>query len=315
MKLQLTAAATFASLFMTGCLYGENKQFFEQQYSITTTPPLAGTGGEIPVPTPINTPVPTATPITAIDPTPTPPAVCDPFGTGQNAQATNGIKASMYYYNDEDVGVFPANEVSDLYTHGHKANADFFFNNLNVPTRAFDQGFQLENGSLLAKSDGTKLFEWFAFKFKTNIRLPKNTGPKMKQFALLTDDGSNMLVQDPITHEWSTQVANDGQHASNFGCGTAPVEVSSQFSLPIEIQYYQGPRYHIALMLLWRDWESNTSFKSEDRWCGQSGNSMYFDSSVIPSAPTSAWLDLASRWEVVPSDVFFVDEGTVNPCH
>lgn len=290
-----------ACFLLSGCIYGENKQFFE-----------ASTASQSSYSEPV---IPLADPTPVA--TPTPPPVCNPFGSGSGGTKTSadGIKAKMYYYNSSDLGVYPTSHATDFYAHGHMANADFYFNDFDVPTRAFDQGFQLEDGSLLATDDGTKLFEYFAFDFKTSIRLPQGSGTKVKQFALMADDGATLIVQDPVTQVWTKQVNDDGQHASRLACGTNPVQVSSEFSVPIELQYFQGPRYHIALVLLWRDWQGS-SFDPNDPWCGQSGNSLFFNSTTIPSTPSDAWIDLMSRWEVVPSDVFHIDaDQGVNPCN
>jgi hypothetical protein len=314
---------TTACLVLSGCVFGENKQFFESSAgtlaSAYTNPDVISPDAS---PTPTATPdvsaAPTAspTPLASATPAPvpsaTPATVCNPFGSGATAQAGDGIQGQMYYFNPNEISTYAPGVAQDFYDHGHLANANFYFNDFDVPTRAFDQGFQLDDGSLLATNDGTKLFENFAFKFKTSIQLPVGAGTKLKQFAIMSDDGSKLIVQDPTTQVWNEIVNDDGIHASRLTCAGLPVQVGSDFSTPIELQYFQGPRYHIALVLLWRDWDGNNQ---SDPWCGQSGNNLFFDSSTLPSTAQAPWLDLMTRWEVVPSSVFHLDAGNVNPCH
>jgi hypothetical protein len=78
----------------------------------------------------------------------------------------------------------------------------------------------------------------------------------------------------------------------------------------VEIDYYQGPRYHIALTMLWRDWP--TSGSAVDTYCGASGNDVFWDSTTTPSTPKTAYNNLMTRWQIVPSAVF-IGDGT-SPC-
>jgi hypothetical protein len=302
-KMLALASSTF---LMTGC--------FEQNFSILKSTPVAATATTASSTAPTTTistivtsPLaPTVTPTAS--PTATPGVVCDPFDTGGTTTTSNsGLKAQMFYFNDSDLSSRPHAQYSDFATFGHTESTQFYFNNLNVPTRSFSSGFQLTDGSLLSTPAGTPLFEYFAFDFKSSIRLPAGTGVKQKQFALISDDGSNLLVQDPVSGVWSKSVANDDNHESLMGCGGAPVTLSSDYSTPIEVQYFQGPRYQIALILLWRDWNGSAS----DTYCGASGNTEFFDTS---GQPTSAYNEILTRWQVVPADVFQLPAGN-NPCN
>ncbi|MBC7396515.1 MAG: hypothetical protein H7333_03650 [Bdellovibrionales bacterium] len=260
-----------------------------------------------PAPTATATPAPTATP----NPTATPPTVCDPLGGGAaGTTAKNGIKAQMFYFEEADLAKHPHDNVMDYFSFGTKSAADFFFKNLYVPTRAFSQGFTLSDGKTLLKADGTPLIEYFSFKFKSELRLPKGSTAKKMQFALVADDGANLLVQNPVTKVWSTSVGNDGVHGTIMKCSVSGVDLNADTSVPIEVQYFQGPRYHIALTLLWREWKDDGS----DAQCNRGGNSYFFDSSTVPSTPTAAWTDVLSRWQVVPADSFTIGSDEVNPC-
>ena len=220
------------------------------------------------------------------------------------------MRGKMFFYDDADVARLPHSQFSDFKTNGHLARANFYFDNFYVPTRAFDKGFTLSDGKLLSKTDGTPLFENFAFDFTTNVKLPAGSAAKQMQFALLADDGANLLVQDPITKTWVKQVNDDGTHPAAMACGANPVTISDQ-PTALNVQYFQGPRYHIALVLMWRPWAGHTN----STYCGSSDSNLFFDSSVSPSRATNAWLDNLTRWEVVPANMLYLDTNDQNPCN
>lgn len=249
-------------------------------------------------------------------PTPTPAHVCDPFEPGGTAGSNqNGIKAKLYYYTAQELRDHPFHGVNDFIRYGTSPNVDFFFTNFFTPTRAFDRGFVLNDGSVLSNEQGTPLYENFAFKFTGGIQLPQGMAGRHMQFAILSDDGATFSIVNPRSS--SVILNNDGNHPTRMACANAPVTVSSTERLKFELDYYQGPRYHISLVLLWREWSDNSGFDPNDQWCGQSGNNLFFDSSTNPSTPQSPWNDLMNRWEVVPGNVFHVDGDTevTNPCH
>jgi len=337
---------------LSGCLYGQNQQFFEYAGETgaeggsaipggnggsgnvptageTPIPTATPSTGETPVPSvtpaPTMTPTPTSTPSVGETPTPTPtatpPQVCDPFDGGSDGSDTlkNGIKGRLYSYEDSALRNHPYHGVSDFFRWGTEQNADLYLSSLFTPTRAFDSGFMTSDGAVLTKSNGDPLFEYFALKLTGGIQLAQGNSDRLVQFAILSDDGSKlrMLMANP-DDAGVTVVNNDGDHPTQMGCSTTPVLLSANSRVPFELDYYQGPRYHIALILLWREWTPDLN--ANDPWCNQSGNDLFFDSTQTPSAPQSAWNDLSNRWQVVPSNVFYIDgfgsaaSDPDNPC-
>ncbi len=98
---------------------------------------------------------------------------------------------------------------------------------LNISPRSFLQGFP----------GVTNRFEWFAIDYKGQIYIQK---PGLYTFSLLSDDGSRLLIDNrPV-------INNDGIHP--------PVEKRGSVYLSrglhnIEVQYFQGPREQVALVL------------------------------------------------------------------
>lgn len=98
---------------------------------------------------------------------------------------------------------------------------------LNVPAQSFDQGFP----------GVTKRFEWFAIDYTGRFWIQK---PGEYEFALLSDDGSKLYIDDQVV------IDNDGQHT--------PSELTGAIDLApgihrIRVSYFQGPRFLVALVL------------------------------------------------------------------
>jgi hypothetical protein len=243
------------------------------------------------------------------------PAVCDPFGSSQTVSTQNGLFSHLYYPSaGQDWG-----DVMSYINLGLEAPVDLYFNQLNVPTRSFSEGFATQDGTLLEDQNGNTLYEWFALDFQTQIRLGPMDVPGRYQFAILSDDGSIMQIDQGLG--LNQFINNDGETPSRLACATSGVDFSSSTSLPMRLDYFQGPRYNIALMLLWREVPETINgvddpANLEDSACGQSGNDLWFDWTVTPSVPTDYWLALLSRgWKVLSPQNYFLPNTTLsNPC-
>lgn len=125
----------------------------------------------------------------------------------------------------------------------------------------------------------------------------------------MSDDGARLKYKDPRDDTWKELINNDGDHPTRLGCGTTVISMNRRTQIPLEIIYYQGPRFHIANILLWR----KATEAGKDPLCGQSGNSLYFDADK-QSAPQQAYKDLLARaWKPVTAENLWLD-GTYNPC-
>ncbi|MCC6276818.1 MAG: fibronectin type III domain-containing protein [Oligoflexia bacterium] len=233
--------------------------------------------------------------------------VCDPFG-GDPALQGRGLLGNLYYLSD-DQPRYPS--AKDYVTYGHPVDADLYFNELNTPTRPFDRGFVNQNGEVFLNANGTTLYEYFGIHLETNFELAPEDAPGDYQFAMLTDDGSVLEVSDSLAG-YRVLVNNDGVHPTRLGCSTTPVYFSGEAEMPMKIDYYQGPRFHIALMLLYRPWP--TVHPVNDPHCGTQGNSRFFDSTQNPPTPQAAYNDLMSRgWKQATWKNYKLP-GFNNPC-
>lgn len=98
---------------------------------------------------------------------------------------------------------------------------------LNIENRIFDEGFP----------GVTDRFEWFALVYTGKFGIQK---PGQYNFALNSDDGSRLYIDGKLV------VDNDGVHSQTM-------EEASIFLNPgnhtIRVEYFQGPRYDVALQL------------------------------------------------------------------
>lgn len=236
-------------------------------------------------------------------------AVCNPFGDSHPGTDINhGLVGSIAYLSP-DQPLY--SRVDDYVNFAHPVDVTLFFDKLDIPTRSFDRGFVTQGGTVLKNQQGNTLYEYFFMTFQSVIKLGPNNSPGYYQLALLSDDGS--LLQVDTGTGLRTMVNNDGTHPTQFACASQPVYLDSASALPMRLYYYQGPRYHIALTMMWRPWNGSAS----DAECGRNGNSRYFDWTVDPSAPTSTFNGMLSRgWRVMTADNFHLPPNVAeNPCH
>ncbi|MGE4232530.1 MAG: fibronectin type III domain-containing protein [Bacteriovoracia bacterium] len=235
--------------------------------------------------------------------------VCDPFSGSGGIQTglSHGVFADLKFLDDTQPHY---TTVGDYQTYGNVVNANLFFSKIDVPTRKFDRGFVDQDGNTLLNQNGNTLYEYFSLRFQSVVRLFGADRPGNYQFAVLADDGAVLQIDDGSG--FRTLVNNDGTHPSKLVCASAPVYFDGSTRLPIKIDYYQGPRYHISLILLWREWTGSAS----DPACGMSGNSTFFDFNNVPSTPTTTWTNLLSRgWKVLSPENYELPATIANnPC-
>jgi hypothetical protein len=106
--------------------------------------------------------------------------------------------------------------------------------NLNLPMTSFEAGFP---------GLGALLFEWFAISFNGYLDVPI-TGTYA--FEVCSDDGSELLI-DPGTG-FLTVIDNDGVHG--MACLGGSIDLTAGLH-PIRVNYFQGPRTEIGLILSW----------------------------------------------------------------
>jgi hypothetical protein len=108
-----------------------------------------------------------------------------------------------------------------------KSQGSIYTNVLHVPPRDFSEGFP----------GVTERFEWFAIDYNGRFWIQD---PGKYDFFLLSDDGSKLYVDGKMV------INNDGVHPGVARAGTAALKAGVH---RVRISYFQGPRFHVALLL------------------------------------------------------------------
>ncbi len=236
--------------------------------------------------------------------------VCDPLSGGQTTQTnyTKGIKASLHYLEADSPRLYKSTDYVDF---AKKSDQNIFLSDMNVPTRMFTEGFAPKIGSTLNNDGGQKLIEYFGLKMQTNIVLADGDEEGLYELALLSDDGTTLKIKSGSADvEDEVLISNDGDHPTQMGCATRTVKMRRNVMLPVEVTFYQGPRYHIANVLIWR----KASEAGKDALCNRQGNELFFNPNNN-SVAAQGFTDLTSRgWKVLIPDNFMMAQTDYNPC-
>ncbi len=235
-------------------------------------------------------------------------AICDPL-IGQGVTFPDrGLVGNLFYLPPDNSQYYTT--LDSYFTLGTKVDATLYFNRINVPTRPFDRGFETRAGETITNQNGTTLYEYFALDLYSVLKLSDRDEPGYYQFSILSDDGSTIKLDRGNGYEM--YINNDGTHATKMGCSTEAIYMDANTRIPAKIQYYQGPRFHIAFMIMMK--KVTAANAALDVRCGQSGNSKFFDSTVNPPAPQQAFIDLLDRqWKILEGGNWQLPAGT-NPC-
>jgi hypothetical protein len=98
---------------------------------------------------------------------------------------------------------------------------------LFVPYRSFDEGFP----------GVTERFEWFAIDYTGRFWISQ---PGTYRFELESDDGSILYI------DGKRIIRNDGTHPVEREHGKVKLKAGAH---SIRVSYFQGPRFHVALIL------------------------------------------------------------------
>jgi hypothetical protein len=160
--------------------------------------------------------------------------------------------------------------------------------------------------------------EWFGIRYNSLLRLTANQPAGEYQLAILSDDGAIVSASVDGSGNLTTVINNDGAHATEMGCAAQTITMSANSQIPIQIDYFQGPRYYITNMLMWRyiPADADPSILN-DPLCGLTGEDSFYDATQNPSVPNQNFAALLSRgWEVVPAENFLLpNQNPLNPCY
>lgn len=240
---------------------------------------------------------------------------CDPFGNNSNLSTSvvtdlpdvvsdNGLKATVRVSTLSRLGYSSSSnvDIDDFLVTGKADALDYpvFFSQINVPTRLFSLGFPTVDGDKIRDLNGNIVDEYFHITYEGYLRLAPPIATGTYQFAVIGDDGIRLSLNNEVLLETPFVTP------SYLSCSDS-VEINDRGYQDFLFEYFQGPKYHIASVLLWR----NTNLESEEILCDHSGNNKFFvDHELENPTPTTYYLDLLDRgWSVVPPQVLYVNQG------
>jgi hypothetical protein len=234
--------------------------------------------------------------------------ICDPFSPMNTAPCIPALKGKIFYQVKDWLTNVPINEkgyknVGDYISKGEQAPAVLYMSKLMVPTRTFTAGFPVSDKDVVRKKDGEKLFEWFALQLDGVLKLAPTDGAGMYQIAIISDDGALVKYKDSSSvANYSTLINSDGFHGTKLACGAQVLTMNANSRLPIRVEYFQGPRERIALVLLYRKVTSNTL----DALCGNSDVNFFGGTDTYPTgfAGTKYGQMLSRGWKPLSADNF-----------
>ncbi len=209
--------------------------------------------------------------------------VCDPFSQ-TNDQCVKGLKGNLYYLSEEQKKA-PFKEVDRYINEGVKANITIYMSKLTIPTTPWTSGFETTQGTIVKNNAGETLFEFFAMRFDTVVKLdPAIDTEGVYQFAILSDDGTTVEIKNTLTGPYQSFIGNDGDHSTRLGCHLTGISLKKDSRVPMRIKYYQGPRVRIALTLLWRKIPA-ASANAQEEFCDATKGDEFYYGAVSDTTP------------------------------
>ena len=276
---------------------------------VSDVPSEPAPGGD---PTPVGDPPVGVSPANPANQT---PVVCDPFAAGNIIAPEYGLKAELFAIADPNEAwqVFRS---KDYQTPGRKIDLEVFVSELNIPSRRWSNGFATEGGQRLkVLKNGVEedLVEWFGLKFVSSLKF-NETG--YVQLAVISDDGVTVDVIES-GQDYRTLFEVEGFHPPELKVAKRLLDfTTANKKIPIVVNYFQGPRFHISLVLLYRVFSSADDAQLGEKLDekGHFETEFFWDSSVYPSIPTANYNSLLERgWRPLRAENFLLQEGT-NRC-
>jgi len=236
--------------------------------------------------------------------------VCDPLTNTPAPTPLNGLLGKLIMKTPEMAA--NVSSVMDYYYNGQKLSQDLFFADVNVPTQLFTKGFSTVDGQLLVDGNGVKLTENFAIEYTSILKLSDTDKEGHYEIPVLSDDGARLFVKE--NGVWTELANNDGVHPTRMGCPYRTVEMKRNKELPIKLLYYQGPKYHISNVLMWKYYKTAQVWKdpSKHSLCGYQGNDLFFSAD---GKKTKAMKTLeADGYSIISKSSYKMPEQTQNPC-
>jgi hypothetical protein len=238
------------------------------------------------------------------------PVVCGPFEK-EPTKPGHGLVGDLYALSPSQCA---ANEAACSNTTQYIQDSNKIMrvemSAVNVPTRNFSSGFDISSGKVKYPGTNTDIVEWFGLKLRTQVQLSAGQTGGKYQFALLADDGVILRLSD----SGSLLISDNQIHPSKVSCSNYAVDIQPGQKIPMELEYFQGPRTHIAVILLWRKMDGDPNATEPECTRPASTDNYYFDS-ANGSAVLTPYSNFKARgWTELTNDNFILPAGETNQC-
>lgn len=230
--------------------------------------------------------------------------VCDPNDAKNQIDSTLGLRGKIYSVTSNPSSLTSSEQ---YLAQGTDLGVEMYLSKLHVPERLFGEGFIAADGTALTDNNGNRLVEYFALAFESSLKLSASDAEGKYQLAILSDDGATMRIDNGAT----VLIQNEGAHPTRMGCASQTIELKRDTRIPFKLSYFQGPKNHIALTLMWRKLPANVSAQSENL-CGVQGNNYFWNQN--DSSAKQPYYDLLARgWKPIAAGNFELTSG-YNKC-
>lgn len=177
--------------------------------------------------------------------------ICNPFGGGAvSSNPRQGLIGNIYEGQPE------WGNIEKYLQDGVVHPQTIYFSHFEVAPRSFSEGFG--NGEEALKSQSNeKLIEWFSIEARGNINLPADMEEGTYHIATLSDDGIRVTVNGEVI------LQNNAVHAPIIDCASKLVTLKKGQAQSFKLNYFQGPRYQIALMTFIKKIDNPSTFLTE----------------------------------------------------
>lgn len=187
--------------------------------------------------------------------------ICDPFNSTSSdaCPAGGGLIGNIYYRPTQ--ATWTVNSSADLIQRGTRVQQIVQLSQMNIPERAFSEGFPIYGGGKVQNDINEDLIEWFAIDMTGYFRVdnPSLSGPY--QFAIASDDGVALRIDNQDV------IINDTTHPTTWNCSNSPINFATGVAHDVSLRYFQGPRFYITLQVMWRPWsKSHLPCEASGEW-------------------------------------------------
>ena len=232
--------------------------------------------------------------------------VCDPLSGDVPGEDGKGLVGNIRLLNNPD-----DRSIRDrLYNYLNPAMSyeveglTLFMGKVDVPKRAFDLGFSSQDGGVLSVN-GEALTEYFNINLESTMRIDTDEAAGEYELAVISDDGSKLSIKAQDATEFQVYTYSPETHSPKMICSQTTTDIPNYVTfnkgenLDIKMNYFQGPRVHIALQFIWR---KKVPGQRKSNFCNT-------------GITTDNFQYLASDgWEVIPAEVFNLPSDVVNSC-